>query len=106
MECDNFLKKHIGSKDTVSGPYIENDRWVVEIKRKQNDIEKLLLEKLRDGGRQAGVAELISKTVRRAFEVKVDQQIMKLYSSNPEFAVFLSDYLKAKPRWLNKVDGA
>jgi tRNA nucleotidyltransferase (CCA-adding enzyme) len=105
-ECDNFLKKHVGSKDTVSGPYIENDRWVVEIKRKQNDIVKLLREKLRDGGRQAAVAELISKTIKRAFEVKVNQQAAKLYSSNPQLAVFLSDYLEAKPRWLNKVDGA
>jgi hypothetical protein len=63
---------------------------------------KLLSEKLQDGGRQAGVAELISKKVRKAFEVKVNQQIMKLYSSNSEFAVFLSDYLEAKPRWLKK----
>jgi tRNA nucleotidyltransferase (CCA-adding enzyme) len=105
-ECDNFLRKHIGSKETVSGPYIDNDRWVVEIKRKQNDIVKLLREKLRDGGRQGGVAELISKTIKRAFEVKVNQQAAKLYSSNPQFAVFLSDYLEAKPRWLKKVDGA
>jgi hypothetical protein len=67
---------------------------------------KLLHEKLRDGGRQAGVAELISKTVKRAFEVKVNQQITKLYSSNPEFAAFLSEYLEAKPRWLRKVDDA
>jgi tRNA nucleotidyltransferase (CCA-adding enzyme) len=101
-ECDNFLRKHVGSKETVSGPYIEGDRWMVEIKRKQNDIVKLLSEKLRDGGRQTGVAELISKKVGKAFEVKVNQQIMKLYSSNSEFAVFLSDYLEAKPRWLKK----
>jgi tRNA nucleotidyltransferase (CCA-adding enzyme) len=105
-ECDNFLKKHGGSKETVSGPYIENDRWVVEIKRKQNDIVKLLREKLQDGGRHAGVAELISKTVRRAFEVKINQQIMKLYSSSSQFAAFLSDYLEAKPRWLRKADDA
>jgi tRNA nucleotidyltransferase (CCA-adding enzyme) len=104
MECDNFLKKHVGSKETVSGPFIQGDRWVVEIKRKQNDIVKLLHEKLRDGGRQAGMAELISKTVKRAFEVRVNQQITKLYSSNPQFAVFLTDYLEAKPRWLRKVN--
>jgi tRNA nucleotidyltransferase (CCA-adding enzyme) len=105
-ECDNFLKKHLGSTETVSGPHIECDRWIVEIKRKQNDIVKLLHEKLQDGGRQAGVAELISKTVRRAFEVKVNQQITKLYSSNSQFAAFLSDYLEAKPRWLRKIDDA
>jgi tRNA nucleotidyltransferase (CCA-adding enzyme) len=105
-ECENFLRKHTGSKETVSGPYIEGNRWVVEIKRKQNDIAKLLREKLRDGGRQTGVGELISKTIKRAFEVKVNQQIMKLYSSNPEFAAFLTEYLEAKPRWLRKVDDA
>ena len=105
-ECDNFLKKHVSSKETVSGPYIEGDRWIVEIKRKQNDIVKLLHEKLRDGGRQAGVAESVSSTIKKASRIKINRQIVTLYSSNPEFAAFLSDYLDAKPRWLRKVDDA
>jgi tRNA nucleotidyltransferase (CCA-adding enzyme) len=101
-ECENFLQKHAGSAATVSGPYIEDDRWVVEIKRKYRDVVVLLSEKLKDGGRQVGVAELISRTIGKTFEVMVNEQIMKLYSTDPQFAKFATEYLNAKPRWLRK----
>jgi tRNA nucleotidyltransferase (CCA-adding enzyme) len=101
-ECENFLRKHIGSPATVSGPYIEDDRWVVEIKRKHSDIVALLSKKLRDGGRQVGVAELISHVIKKTLKVMVNEQIMKIYSSDSQFAKFVTEYLEAKPRWLNK----
>jgi len=101
-ECENFLRKHVGSPDTVSGPYIEDDRWVVEIKRKHSDIVTLLSEKLRDGGRQVGVAELISHVIKKTLKVMVNEQIVKPYLSDPQFAKFVTEYLEAKPRWLSK----
>ena len=101
-ECENFLRKHVCSAETVSGPYIEDDRWVVEIKRKHNDTVTLLHEKLRDGGRQIGVAELISRTIGKTFKIMVNEQVMKLYSTEPQFAKFVTEYLNAKPRWLKK----
>jgi len=101
-ECENFLQKHVGSPNTVSGPYLEEDRLVVEIKRKHSDIIALLSEKLRDGGRQVGVAELISRVIEKNLKVMMNEQIMKLYSSDPQFAKFLTEYLEAKPRWLKR----
>lgn len=101
-ECDNFLRKHVGSPDTVSGPHTEDDRWVVDIKRKHNDIVSLLFEKLKDGGRQAGVAELISHVIGKTLKIMVNEQIMKSYLSDPQFTKFVTEYLEAKPRWLNR----
>jgi len=101
-ECENFLRKHVGSAATVSGPYIEEDRWVVEIKRKHNDIVALLSEKLREGGRQVGVAELISRVIDKSLQIMVNEQITKSYSSDSQLAKFVTEYLKAKPRWLNR----
>jgi tRNA nucleotidyltransferase (CCA-adding enzyme) len=101
-ECEKFLRKHAVSAATVSGPYIEDDRWVVEIKRKHNDIVVLLSDKLKDGGRQVGVAELISHTIGKTFKIMVNEQIVKLYSARPQFAKFVTEYLEAKPRWLRK----
>jgi len=101
-ECENFLRKHAGSPNTVSGPYIEEDRWVVEIKRKHNDIVALLSEKLRDGGRQVGVAELISRVIGKTLEIMINEQISKSYSADPQFAKFITGYLEAKPRWLKR----
>jgi len=101
-ECENFLRKHVGSPNTVSGPYLEEDRWMVEIKRRHSNIIALLSEKLRDGGRQVGVAELISRVIGKNLELMMNEQIMKLYSSDPQFAKFVTEYLEGKPRWLKR----
>ena len=99
-ECEKFLRKHLGAVNTISGPRVETGRWVVEIKRKHTDVVDLLLKKLGDGGRHVGVAELISKAVANSVEVLVNEEVLALYSSNPEFAKFLTEYLEGKPRWL------
>jgi len=100
VECEKFLRKHLGATHTVSGPRVEAGRWVVEIKRKYTDVVDLLLERLGDGGRRAGVADLISKAVANSVEVLVNEEVLALYSSSREFAKFLTEYLEGKPRWL------
>ena len=100
QECEKFLRKHVRADSTVSGPRVEARRWVVEVKRKYTDVVKLLNEKLGDGGRRDGVAELVSKAVADSMEVLVNGEVLKLYSANPEFAKFLTEYLEGKPRWL------
>jgi len=100
VECEKFLRKHLRAAHTISGPRVEAGRWVVEIKRKYTDVVDLLLEKLGDGGRHAGVAELISKAVANSVEVLVNEEVLTMYSSSREFAKFLTEYLEGKPRWL------
>ena len=100
VECDKFLRKHLRAAHTISGPRIEARRWVVEIERKYTDAADLLLEKLGDGGRRVGVADLVSKAVADSIEVLVNEEILPLYSSSREFAKFLTEYLEGKPRWL------
>jgi len=99
-ECENFLKKYIGNAETISGPYIEDGRWVVEVRRKHTSATSLLKEKLKDGGRNAGVAEEISKKIREEFRILVNDEIADIYTRNKEFAKFLTDFLSGKPHWL------
>jgi tRNA nucleotidyltransferase (CCA-adding enzyme) len=101
IECERFLRKHLRASQTVSGPRIEGGRWVVETKRKHNDVVKLVNEKLRGRGRQRlSLPDLLAKSVRKDFEVLVNEECVKLYSSSPEFAKFLTEFLDGKPRWL------
>jgi tRNA nucleotidyltransferase (CCA-adding enzyme) len=100
VECEKFLHKHLGAAHTISGPRLEAGRWVVEIKRKHTDVVDLLLEKLGDGGRRVGVAATISKAMANSIEVLVNEEVLRLYSSNPQFASFLTEYLEGKPSWL------
>jgi len=101
-ECDTFLQKHTGAMNTLSGPRVEAGRWMVETKRRQTDIVKLLAEKLKNGGRLVGVANLVSQAVTNTLEILVNKEIIKPYSTNPEFAKALTEFLEGKPRWLEQ----
>jgi tRNA nucleotidyltransferase (CCA-adding enzyme) len=99
-ECENFLSKYLGDQKVIAGPYVEEGRWVVEVPRKFSNAEALFKEKLFDGGKNAGVAELVSEAVKFELKVLVDQEILKIYTENSDFAVFLSKFLLGKPVWL------
>lgn len=104
-ECENFLWKHLNSPDTLSGPMIENGRWTVETRRKILEADELLEQKLKDGGRRIGVAEEIAKAIRENFEILTDDVILNLYTSNNDFAEFLTVYYEGKPHWLKMPSG-
>jgi len=99
-DSERFLRKHLGSRLLASGPRIEGDRWVVERKRRYRDAADLLIDMLRDGGRNLGVAGLVSEAFASSLEIWVDDGIRDFYSKNPGFASFLTEYLIGRPRWL------
>ena len=74
----------------LSGPYIEDGRWIVELPRKNTDAAALFREKLADGGKNAGVAELVAKAINAELKVLVDDEILKVYVENADFAVVLN----------------
>ena len=102
-ECERFVGKHLGKEGTVCGPYVEDGRWVVLVKRKYTDVCVLLGDRLKDGGKSAGVAEGLSHVVKKGFDVLVNEEIVKLYEKNKQFAVFLTDFLVGEPKWLEIV---
>lgn len=104
-ECENFLRKHLNSSDTFSGPMIENGKWTVETRRKILEADELLEQWLKDGGRRIGVAEEIAKAVRENFEILTDDVVLGLYTVNDDFAAFLTNYYDGKPSWLRAASG-
>ena len=99
-ECEDFLTKYAHNNNVVSGPYIEGGRWVVQLQRKFTDAVELLREKLKEGGRNIGVAELISQVLRENFRILVNSEVTEVYKVNRDFAEFLTDFLRGKPFWL------
>jgi tRNA nucleotidyltransferase (CCA-adding enzyme) len=100
-ECENFLSKYAHNDDVVSGPYIEDGRWVVELQRRFKDAVELLKEKLENGGRSIGVAELMAQAFREKLGVIVNAEVMEVYKDNKEFSEFLTGFLSGKPFWLD-----
>ena len=96
----SFFAKYAENEQVISGPYIEDGRWIVEVPRKTTDAAALLKEKLADGGKTAGVAELIAKSIRKNLKILVNAEIGEVYVENGDFAEFLTDFLSGKPFWL------
>jgi len=100
-ECEKFLTKYIGDKHVLSGPFIEGGRWVVELPRKNTNVVSFLGEKLADGGKNVGMADLVAKSLNSEHKILVDEAILKVYTENSDFAVFLTEFLSDKPFWLS-----
>jgi tRNA nucleotidyltransferase (CCA-adding enzyme) len=103
-ECEDFLIKYVRNSSVVSGPYIQDGRWVVELQRRFTDAVELLNEKLKEGGRDVGVAELISHALSEEFEILVDSEVCEVYESSKDFAEFLTGFLGGKPFWLEAAE--
>ena len=102
-ECEKYLAKYGDNEKVVSGPYIEEGRWMVELPRKIIDARVLLKEKLADGGKSVGVADLIAKAMQKSFRVLVNSEVLEVYERNGDFAAFLSDFLVGEPFWLKNL---
>ncbi len=100
QECEKFLRKHRNSKRTMSGPRIERGRWIVDVFREHSDLVELLESGLREGGKDIGLAELVSEAMAKTLKILVNDEVLTTYRSNKSFAIFLTDYIMGKPRWL------
>ena len=100
QECEKFLLKYLVSDSVVSGPRLENGRWVVDLKREFIDVVDLLKEKLLKNKNGIGLAEIVSKAVD-SLELFVNEEVLSYYSKYPEFASFLTGYIKGRPIWLS-----
>jgi len=101
VESQRFLEKYVGSPEAVSGPRVEDGRWVVEKKRRHTDAKSLVRASLRDGGKAIGVANKISPVLRENFRVLVNKEITGLCKKHRDLSLFLTDYLLGRPTWLN-----
>jgi tRNA nucleotidyltransferase (CCA-adding enzyme) len=99
-ECESFLTKYACNGDVLTGPYIEDGRWIVELKRKFSDAVELLKAKAGGGGRDMGVAEMIAKALLEDFKVLVNSEVLDIYMCTEGFAEFLTTFLSGKPFWL------
>jgi tRNA nucleotidyltransferase (CCA-adding enzyme) len=99
-EAEKFLQKHRGSVNTVSGPWIEDGRWVVYTRRRYNNATRLVQDALANGGRNIGVAELVAESLRKSKAILLNEKILDYYAANPDFAKFFTDYLIGRPKWL------
>jgi hypothetical protein len=71
------------------------------VPRKTTNAVALLNERLADGGKNAGVAGLIEKSIQKRLKILVNYEIIEVYEKNVDFAEFLTAFLSGKPFWLS-----
>jgi hypothetical protein len=80
---------------------VEDNKLVVEKRRRYTDAAELLRDKLAaDGGRKLGVASLVARAFTEDLKILVNEEIIGFYNSNINFAQFLTGYFIGRPRWL------
>lgn len=99
-ESESFIEKHLGAAGTVSGPRVEEDRWVVEKTRKYADAALLIRESLEESGRTIGVASKILPAMQSGFKVLVNGEIFGPCKRSRGLSLFLTEYLMGRPSWL------
>jgi tRNA nucleotidyltransferase (CCA-adding enzyme) len=99
-ESASFLHKHVKSKDTISGPWLEGERWAVEKKREYPSARGLLRTALRSGGSDIGVASELARHFKRRVIILRNDSVGKLLARNQEFAKAMTIFLSGRPAWL------
>jgi tRNA nucleotidyltransferase (CCA-adding enzyme) len=95
-----FLHKHLSEDRSISGPWVDDDRWAVGQLRENTSAVELLRSKLRDGGRYVGVASKIAPVLKRRHRILTGSALIDFYRRNYDAAQFVTSFLNGRPTWL------
>jgi len=97
---EQFLQKHLRESRSISGPWVDEDTWAVDQLRENTNATAFLQSRLRNGGRDAGVASKIARSLKRRHRVIAAEALLAFYRKNTNVARFITDFLKGRPTWL------
>lgn len=95
-----FLQKHLSGGRSISGPWVDDDRWAVGQLRENTNAVQLLRSRIRDGGKHVGVASKIAPVMKRTHRVLTGSALVEFYRRNHDAAQFVTSFLKGRPTWL------
>ena len=98
-DSQGFLDRHLDARDTVRGPWIEGDRWVVGKKRRILTIGQLVFAALKDPRLGLAIPEQLNRSFRQNTRVLENGKILSLLGREG-FDQALSEFLAARPAWL------
>ncbi len=95
----SFLQKHLKARDTLRGPWIEVDRWVVERKRGTLSIRDLVKTAVRGEAYGLSFPKQLGESFRKSVKVLQNREILSMIGRKG-FDKSLWEFLEAKPSWL------
>jgi tRNA nucleotidyltransferase (CCA-adding enzyme) len=95
-EVGRFLQKHLDSPKVTVGPWIRGTRWVVELEREVTRAEDLLRHKLGE----ARLGAEIEGAAKKKKLIELGTSVLKLAPREKNFLVFVDQFLRRRPIWL------
>lgn len=97
-DAKRFLQKY--RTNVISGPYVENDFWVVEIPRKFITAREKIIDSLTKDSKTLeakGVPNLIAKELVKGFKIfSESDKAISLIKENKNFGIFLKNFFSRK----------
>ncbi|MFQ5762835.1 MAG: hypothetical protein ACE5PO_07350, partial [Candidatus Bathyarchaeia archaeon] len=97
---DEFLKKYLQEGEALSGPWVENGRWVSLVSRRHVNAIEFLKQKMSNGGKDIGVASRIALALKDGGRIFKNEEILPSTRGKKDFHAFLAKFLLGKPPWL------
>ena len=95
----SFLDRHTSARDTIRGPRVEGDRWLVEKKRQVISAGDLLKRSVRDKMYGLSLPKQLEEAFPRTARVLKGREALSLLGKDG-FDKVLWEFLEAKPSWL------
>ena len=98
-ESSSFLNKHAKSVDTISGPWIRGDRWMVEKRRQFPNVSELIVASARNRQLGLSVPAQLEDGFRKRVKVLLNEEALSICQLSG-FAQTLWKFMDGKPAWL------
>jgi len=95
----SFLDKHLNARDTIRGPLVEGDRWIVERKRKVSSIGELVKAATQEQAYGLAIPKQLEESFRKSVKILQNREILSMLA-RIGFDKSLWQFLEAKPSWL------
>src|SRR5207302_9255482 len=95
----SIIEKHLNSKYTVRGPWIEGDRWMVEKKRGISSISDLVKAATREESYALSIPKQLGESFGKSVKVLQNREILSMLAKKG-FDKSLWEFLEAKLSWL------
>lgn len=99
-ESKSFITKHANAKDTVRGPWIEGERWMVEKRREFKSADELLRTVVRARKMNISLPSHLAPGLRHRARYLLNEKIVQLMGTDRGFREALWTFIEGKPRWL------
>jgi len=95
-DSQRFLDKY--KRQATAGPFIEDDNWCVELRRKYVTAREKLIESLDENAKilkAKGIPSFVAEQLAKKYELVMDnERIMQMVKQDKNFGIFLRQYFE------------